>query len=77
MRLTVSGEEQMVLFNLSAGGTQYLRFSQVIRVLESKNLYILMLKPKLGILFKKDAFTGGAAGFLDCVYSWCPQVKKK
>lgn len=76
LRLTVSNAEEIVLFNPATGGTQYLRFSQVIRVLESKNLYILILKPKLGILFKKDAFIGEADGFLDCIYSWCPQVRK-
>ncbi|MHB1314293.1 MAG: YcxB family protein [Christensenellales bacterium] len=51
--------EEIELHDLSNGGVNHIAFTQIKKTLETKNLYLLMLKSKIAVIFQKGSFTLG------------------
>ena len=62
--------------NIATGSVTHVSFDQITKKIETKNLYLLMMKPQLAIIFRKDGFTVGTLdGFRSFIKEKCPNLK--
>ena len=69
---TSFGEEKFHIHNMQSGAEHDLDYSMVRRVVETKNLYILLLEGRMAVLAAKDGFlTGTEEDFRKFILSKC------
>lgn len=68
--------EEFTVHNPAVLEVQRIRFDKVVRLLNTRNLYVLMLKPGVAILVKRHAFTKGTdEDFKRLVHEKCVNAK--
>ena len=57
--VVVAGEEQFTVHNPAVFDIQYIRYEKIIRLLNTRSLYVLMIRPGVAVLVKRNSFTKG------------------
>lgn len=71
-------EDAIYSFNESGAAISTLSYNQIIRVAETQNLFVLMLKYNMGIIVPKATLTGGDEVDFTAFLAWqCPKWKSQ
>ena len=71
------GERAILDVNTHTGGKVTLRYENLTEIRRTKNLYLLYMKEKMLIFFRKDDFiTGDAGSFERFIADRCPTAKR-
>lgn len=70
--------KEKIISTSKKGDTSSYEFSQIIGIIETKNLLVLKLEYNMGIIINKNNLEGGTKGeLIDYLYSVCNNLKKK
>ena len=78
LKQTIKISDGNIVLTSQKGDTSSYKLSQIIGIIETKNLFILKLKYNVGIIVDKNNLTGGSKEeFIDYLYENCTNLKTK
>lgn len=78
LKQTIKISDGNIVLTSQKGDTSSYKLSQIIGIIETKNLFILKLKYNVGIIVDKNNLTGGSKEeFIDYLYENCTNLKSK
>lgn len=78
LKQTIKISDGNIVLTSQKGDTSSYKLSQIIGIIETKNLFILKLKYNVGIIADKNNLTGGSKEeFIDYLYENCINLKAK
>ena len=78
LKQTIKISDGNIILTSQKGDTSSYKLSQIIGIIETKNLFILKLKYNVGIIADKNNLTGGSKdGFIEYLQENCANLKSK
>lgn len=78
LKQTIKISDGNIVLTSQKGDTSSYKLSQIIGIIETKNLFILKLKYNVGIIVDKNNLIGGSKEeFIDYLYENCTNLKTK
>ena len=78
LKQTVKISDGNIVLTSQKGDTSSYKLSQIIGIIETKNLFILKMKYNVGIIIDKNNLTGGSKEeFINYLYEECGSLKAK
>ncbi len=78
LKQTVKISDGNIVLTSQKGDTSSYKLSQIIGIIETKNLFILKMKYNVGIIIDKNNLTGGSKEeFINYLYEECSSLKAK